>query len=84
METETKKEGGRKILSPATWILYSAAIFGIILVPATTGFFYMIRFTETLFHVKVEYSVLIGMAVGVILSFIAGYFYSNMARKHVE
>jgi xanthine/uracil permease len=84
MESDSEKKGERKILSQTTWLLYSAALFAIVLVPAFTGLFYMIRFTESLFQEKVEYSVLIGMAVGIILSLVAGYFYSNMARKHVE
>lgn len=84
MASDEKNEGKRKILDPATWLLYSTALFAIVLVPLSTGFFYIIRFTETLFQQKVEYSVLIGIFVGIMLSFAAGYFYSNLARKHAE
>ena len=84
MTTQNLDAGERKILNPATWLLYSTALFAIILVPLTTGFLYMIRISALLFNEKNEYSVIAGIILGVILSLIAGYIYSNMARKHVE
>lgn len=84
MKTENKDAPERKILSPSTWLFYSSALFAIILVPVVTGAFYMLRISQRLFDQKLEYSVLAGILVGIIISLAAGYFYSNMARKHAE
>ena len=84
MALEKTESEERKILSPTTWLLYSTALFAIVLVPLATGAFYMVRFSSRFFDEKVEYSVIAGMVLGLLLSFAAGLFYSNMARKHVE
>jgi hypothetical protein len=84
MKSETKETGERKILSPSTWLFYSSVLFAIILVPVFTGAFYMLRISQRLFDSKLEYSVIAGILLGIIVSVAAGAFYSNMARKHVE
>jgi uncharacterized membrane protein len=84
MKTENKDAVERKILSPSTWLFYSSALFAIILVPVFTGAFYMLRVSQRLFEQKLEYSVIAGIILGIIVSLAAGYFYSNMARKHAE
>ncbi len=84
MKSENIEAHDRKILSNSTWIFYSSALFAIIIVPLFTGAFYMLRVSQILFNSKLEYSVVAGMILGIIVSIAAGVFYSNMARKHVE
>ncbi len=84
MASEDSTNGERKILSPATWLFYSTALFAIVIVPLFTGAFYMLRLSTLLFDAKLEYSVVAGIFVGILVSLAAGWFYSNMARKHVE
>ena len=84
MESNAGKDSERKILAPRTWLLYSTALFSLILVPIVTGAFYMLKISVRLFSAKPEYSVIAGILIGILLSFVAGFFYSNNARKHAD
>jgi hypothetical protein len=84
MASETDGSTERKIMAPSKWLLYSTALFAIILVPLFTGAFYIIKVSWVLFQERVEYSVVAGMIVGLLASLAAGWFYSNVAKKHVE
>lgn len=84
MPVETLEKDRRKMLKPGVWLLYSTALFGMILVPVSTAALYILKLFPKLFQLKNEYSVVAGIGLGLVLSLIAGYLYSNMARKHVE
>lgn len=74
----------RMIMAPYKWLLYSTALFAIILVPIFTGAFYILRVSQLLFQEKLEYSVIAGMTVGLLVSLAAGWFFSNKARERAE
>ncbi|MEA3559431.1 MAG: hypothetical protein U9R75_09290 [Candidatus Thermoplasmatota archaeon] len=83
-EEQPKKKGERKILTPATWFAFSFIFWSIILIPLSVGFFYILKVSVRLFELDNNYSILFGLGVGLVLSLIVGYIYSNKARKLAE
>jgi amino acid transporter len=74
----------KKILSPLQWWLSASAMFALAIVPITVGLFYMLNLTKRLFDQPLQYNPLLGLIIGLLLSLLAGYFYSGIARKHAE
>jgi hypothetical protein len=85
-EDQESKEvkGERKILSPATWFLYSFLLWSIITLPLTMGAFYILEVFPRFTDLGNQYSAALGLFVGIVIAAIAGYIYSNRARKHAE
>jgi hypothetical protein len=82
-ENNTDK-GEKRLLSPATWVMNASLIMAIVIVPIAVAVFYMFKISYKLFELPSQYSVLMGLGVGITLSIIGGVIYSNFARKHVE
>ncbi|MFO8051236.1 MAG: hypothetical protein R6V01_05995 [Thermoplasmatota archaeon] len=83
-EDTTEEKGGRKILSPATWFALSFVFWSVVILPLSIGAFYILKVSNRLFDVDNNYSILMGIAAGLILSVIIGYVYSDKARKLAE
>lgn len=74
----------RKILSPGTWFLYSIILWSMIIIPISMAAFFILNIFPNLFDMGNQYSAVVGLFVGIVVSVIVGYIYSNMARKHAE
>ena len=83
-EEQPKNKGERKILSPATWFVFSFIFWSAIIIPLSIGLFYILKVSVRLFELDNNYSILYGLAFGLVLSLIVGYLYSNKARKLAE
>ena len=77
---ETRK---RRIMSPAAWFLYSTALWSILTIPASIGLCYMFKISVHLFNEPSQYSVPIGLGLGMVLAVIIGYFYARAAQKRI-
>jgi hypothetical protein len=77
-------KGERKILSPGTWFLYSFLLWSIVIIPLLMGAFYIIELFPRFTDLGNEYSAMLGLFIGLAISAIVSYFYSNRARKHAE
>jgi len=85
-ENEPKEapKGERRILSPGTWFLLGFLLWSVILVPVTMGVFFILKVSLRVFDLQNQYSAVFGLAVGLVLAAVAGYFYSSQARKRAE
>ena len=83
-ESTDEDQGRVKLMNPVAWILSACLIWAIIIVPLTMAFFYMLKISPKLFSLPNQYSAVFGLILGLIISFVVGYFYSNRARKNVE
>ncbi|MFW3145521.1 MAG: hypothetical protein ACMUIE_01760 [Thermoplasmatota archaeon] len=77
-------EGSRKILNPATWLILSIMLWGLVIIPLSIAAFYIFEVAIKLFDQGNQYSVLYGSFVGLILTIIVAYFYASRARKIAE
>jgi hypothetical protein len=83
-EPKETQKGERRILSPGTWFFLSFLLWSIVLVPITMGAFFILRISVRIADLENQYSAVFGLAVGLILAAVAGYFYSSRARKRAE
>jgi hypothetical protein len=74
----------KKILSPFQWMLSASALFALVIVPLTVGLFYMTNLTNLVAGLPLQYNVVVGLFVGILLSVALGVFYAGIARKHAE
>ena len=81
---EITDKGEKRLLSPATWIIVASLVWSILIVPISVAVFYMFKISYRLFELPSQYSVVMGLGIGIIISIIVGVIYSNIARKHVE
>lgn len=79
-----EKKEGRKILSPAKWFALSFVFWSAILIPLSIGASYILKVSNRLFELDNNYSILYGLAFGIVLSLIVGYIYSSKARNLAE
>ena len=92
-EKETKDvKGSRDQLGPKTSFFISFLFWSIVIVPLTMGAFYMLnviprikeKFLPEVTGLGNQYSVVLGLFVGLVLAGIVGYIYSLRARKQAE
>jgi drug/metabolite transporter (DMT)-like permease len=79
-----KGKSERKILSPGTWFFYSFILWSVIIVPLSMGAFFILEVFPNLFEMGNQYSAMVGLFVGVVISAVVGYFYSIRARDNAE
>ena len=85
VDRNTDSQGSkREILNPGTWFFTSFILWSIIIVPFSIGAFYILNIFPRFTELGNQYSAVAGLAVGLIISAIVGYFYSARARKHME
>ncbi|MDG6225136.1 MAG: hypothetical protein QCI82_06450 [Candidatus Thermoplasmatota archaeon] len=74
----------RALLTPMQLWLSASSMLALIIVPASIGMFYIFELAKHLFKQPLQYSAVYGLIFGIVLSLIAGYFYSRIARKRIE
>ncbi|MGA1866647.1 MAG: hypothetical protein ACMUFK_04185 [Thermoplasmatota archaeon] len=82
-EHKEKTEGGDH-LGPMNSFFISFLLWSIIIVPVSMGAFYMLEICYKYMELGNQYSVLLGLVVGLIVSAAVGYIYSIRALKNAE
>jgi len=71
-------------LGPKTSFFISFLFWSIVIVPISMGALFMLNIFPRFTKLGNQYSALLGLIVGLVLSLIVGYIYSLRARKHAE
>ena len=82
-EQAPKKDG--KLIRSGVWFFYSMLLWSILIIPVVVAFFFMFDVAPKLLENGTpEWSVSLGLIVGILISLGISYFYSRAAIKNVE
>ena len=84
-EDKTAKDTkGDNQLGPRSSFFISFLIWSVVIVPLSMGLFFMLEIFPRFTDLGNQYSVVLGLFIGLVISAVAGYFYSLRARKQIE
>ncbi|MBN1390992.1 MAG: hypothetical protein JXA22_10165 [Candidatus Thermoplasmatota archaeon] len=75
------RKKGIEVIGPKTYFFISFLIWSIVFVPLSMGVFFMLEVFPKFTDLGNQYSVVIGLFVGLIVSAVVGYIYSTRASK---